>query len=112
MIVQGGKDGTVTFICRPAGPAGKVYLVGDFNRWDPTKKRMVRARDGSFRARVALPPGNYEYKFVIDGLWGNDPDAACQAANAFGTCNSVANVPSSISRPGGGVRTGPSGEDR
>jgi 1,4-alpha-glucan branching enzyme len=92
MVIPGRKNGEVTFVCRMDPEPGKVYLVGDFNRWDPTKKRMVRARDGSFRARLTLPPGRYEYKFVVDGVWVEDPSAPRCVENRHGTFNSVAEV--------------------
>jgi len=93
MVTQDIKKGEVVFVCTLNPAAKKVSLVGDFNQWDPDAKRMVKVpKDGSFRARLALPPGRYEYKFVVDGAWFNDPDAMEQVCNPFGTCNSVVAV--------------------
>lgn len=90
MVIIDSKTGEGIFICRPTIVAKKVFLVGDFNDWEPEAKRMVRvAKDGSFRARLSLEPGRYEYKFIIDDLWVSDPDAKEQATNPFGTTNSV-----------------------
>ena len=36
-----------------------------------------------------LPPGAYEYKFVVDGEWLTDPGNPEVRPNAFGTYNSV-----------------------
>lgn len=44
----------------------RVSLVGSFNNWDKTADPMVRADDGSFEFSVALCPGTYRYKFVLD----------------------------------------------
>lgn len=92
MIVQGRKNGEVTFVCRPPGPAKAVYLVGTFNRWNPARKRMVKVKDGSFRAKMSLPPGEYHYKFVVDGAWIEDSHAERQVENEHGTLNSVVTV--------------------
>ncbi|MGB2821335.1 MAG: glycogen-binding domain-containing protein [Phycisphaerae bacterium] len=92
MIVQGKKNGDFTFICRPQAAAKAVYLVGSFNRWNPTKKRMVKVKDGSFRAKMSLRPGEYQYKFVVDGVWIEDPDADQQVTNEHGTLNSIVTV--------------------
>jgi len=64
-----------------------ITLVGDFNDWDPAARRMVKTRDGSFRAKLELAPGEYQYKFVVDGQWLHDPEAATHVANEHGTLN-------------------------
>jgi 1,4-alpha-glucan branching enzyme len=93
MLVQGKKRGEVTFIFNLKRDAKDVYLAGDFNHWQPKAGRMAKARDGSFRLNMQLLPGQHEYKFVADGQWLHDPEAAAQVDNTFGTLNSVARVP-------------------
>ena len=39
------------------------------------------------RAKLTLRPGEYEYKFVIDGLWFHDPEGECLVMNEHGTLN-------------------------
>ncbi len=82
----------MTFFCDMVPMAMRVFLVGDFNDWDPSARRMVRSRDGSFRARLELSPGEHEYKFVVDGKWEIDPTAPRQTGNAYGSLNSVVRV--------------------
>jgi hypothetical protein len=41
---------------------------------------------------LALPPGLYQYKFVVDGQWLPDPNAHAFAPNGFGTVNSVIEI--------------------
>jgi hypothetical protein len=53
---------------------------------------MAKYRDGSFRARLPLGPGAYQYKFVADGVWVSDPAAPAQVANPFGTVNGVVRI--------------------
>ncbi len=73
----------------PAAPDAKsVSLVGDFNGWDPAAHRMSK-RAGMFVRRMQLEPGEYEYKFVVDGRWELDPLAPHFVPNGLGTLNSV-----------------------
>ena len=62
----------VTFTLRAPG-ASEVYLVGDFNNWNPTVERMPREGD-VFSISLFLVEGVYRYKFVVDGRWISDPD--------------------------------------
>jgi len=52
--------------------AREVYLAGSFNDWRPEELAMEKAEGGWFIPYV-LAPGNYEYKFVVDGQWILDP---------------------------------------
>ena len=67
-----------------------VYVAGEFNKWNPTAKKMAyKVRRGVYTATVKLAPGTYQYKFVIDGTWCADPETANAVANDQGTFNSV-----------------------
>ena len=92
MVFQDSKNGETVFAYTPTAKAAKVFLVGDFNDWKADAKRMVKMKDGSFRARLHLAPGRYEYKFLVDGEWMSDPQAPEEAVNSYGTVNSVAVV--------------------
>jgi 1,4-alpha-glucan branching enzyme len=92
MIVKGSKRGEVTFVFDKIPTAKSVYLAGSFNEWAPAQKKMTKSKDGSFRARMKLTPGKYEYKFIVDGEWIDDPEAD-KSVNEFGTSNSVVEVP-------------------
>jgi 1,4-alpha-glucan branching enzyme len=74
--------------------AKDVLLVGDFTDWETQAKRMKRARPRgrTFETTVSLRPGSYEYKFIVDGEWVEDPKAEAQP-NPHGTMNSVCRVP-------------------
>lgn len=55
--------------------AGSVSLAGDFNNWDMNADKMAQDTDGVWRIVVELAPGEYEYKFVVNGSeWIADPD--------------------------------------
>jgi 1,4-alpha-glucan branching enzyme len=72
--------------------ANEVYLSGDFNEWSATNLPMMRSGACRWAKRVTLPPGRYEYKFIVDGEWTPDPYASQEVVNAFGSTNSVAEV--------------------
>jgi 1,4-alpha-glucan branching enzyme len=74
--------------------AKEVYLCGDFNQWSPMTLRMLQWNaDGHWEKRVTLPPGRYEYKFIVDGEWVHDAKARENAPNVHGSLNSVVKVP-------------------
>ena len=70
-----------------------VYVAGEFNKWNPTAKKMAyKAKAGIYTATVKLAAGTYQYKFVIDGTWCADPENVNAVANDQGTFNSVIEV--------------------
>jgi 1,4-alpha-glucan branching enzyme len=72
--------------------AKEVFLMGDFNNWDPKKHPMKNEGHGTWNKTLELNPGKYEYKFFVDGEWKKDPlnDRTCP--NCYGTQNSVLNL--------------------
>ena len=68
-----------------------VYVAGEFNKWNPTAKKMT-FKAGVYSATLKLAAGTYQYKFVIDGTWCADPENANAVANDQGTFNSVITV--------------------
>ena len=68
--------------------ARSVCVAGTFNNWDPAKTAMEKDGAG-WKATVSLPPGRYEYKFVVDGQWMSDPGAKESVRNDFGGTNSI-----------------------
>ncbi len=93
MAIRRHRGREVTFTCKPASLATQAYLVGSFNNWDPQARRMRKMPDGTFRARLKLPPGEHQYKFVCDGVWLNDPEADTLVADDAGRLNSLVWVP-------------------
>jgi 1,4-alpha-glucan branching enzyme len=85
------KRRKVHFSVESAG-AREVFLMGDFNNWNPKTHPMKNNGSGTWSKSVILRPGKYEYKFYIDGEWKEDPrnDQTCR--NGFGTQNSVLNL--------------------
>jgi hypothetical protein len=81
----------VTFVLLDLG-AQQVSLSGDFNGWSPNATPLKRHEDGHWETTVALAPGRYQYKFVVDGHWIPDPHAQENVWNQHGTLNSVMEV--------------------
>ena len=75
-----------TFVCPLTENVNEVSLAGDFNNWKPVP--MTKSGKG-FHATVKLDSGLYQYKFVVDGQWQEDPYAKGKMQNNFGATNSV-----------------------
>jgi 1,4-alpha-glucan branching enzyme len=72
--------------------ASKVLLVGDFTDWQQHAIPMEKGPDGLWTAAVKLPPGSYNYLFIVDGQWCDDPQCSLRVPNPFGTYNMVRTV--------------------
>ncbi len=72
--------------------AKQVCLCGAFNDWSPTATPMKRQADGRWVTTLALAPGRYQYKFVVDGRWMEDPESAEFLPDGHGALNSVIEV--------------------
>ncbi|MFH0925876.1 MAG: hypothetical protein V1872_09675 [bacterium] len=86
------KDKRISFVL-DAPHAVKVMIAGSFNSWDPSATTLVKDKvDGKWKTKLALGSGRYEYKFVVDGNWINDPNTNNKVTNLFGSENSVIEV--------------------
>ena len=72
-----------------APDANQVLLGGDFNQWNENAHPMKKDESGVWKKALMLEPGRYEYKFLVDGQWRNDPNNDQTCANCFGTHNNV-----------------------
>jgi 1,4-alpha-glucan branching enzyme len=77
-----------------APDAKEVVLMGDFNQWNPKKHPMKKNKNGMWEKVTFLFPGTYEYRFMVDGQWKNDPENIQTRTNRFGTKNNFIVVPS------------------
>lgn len=64
---------TVTFKLAGYDNAREVYISGTWNNWSLSECPLT-FEDGAWTARVALKPGKYMYKFIVDGEWKLDPN--------------------------------------
>jgi 1,4-alpha-glucan branching enzyme len=72
-----------------APDARAVQLLGDFSEWEHHPVDMKRLQSGQWKATVALREGRYEYRFLIDGQWKDDPACSTRVPNTFGSENCV-----------------------
>jgi len=70
--------------------AQNVYLTGEFTNWSREGIRMEKdEKTGLWRAVLHLEPGEYEYRFIVDGVWIKDPNNTDSVLNEFGQENSL-----------------------
>ena len=72
--------------------ASTVLLVADFTHWQKEPIPLRETPGGIWRTTVSLPPGQYRYRFVVDGEWRDDPDCKFTITNPFGTADAVVRV--------------------
>jgi 1,4-alpha-glucan branching enzyme len=72
-----------------APEAKEVYLAGEFNNWDENANLMKNDKNGKWKTTLSLKPGRYEYRFIVDGNWKNDPSCSDCVLNEFGSRNCV-----------------------
>lgn len=84
-------DDGMAFVVRANG-ASSVRLAGDFNDWNPERSLMQRVDGDTFHIKLPLSPGRYQYRYVIDGRWQNDPANEWVEHNPFGEVNNVVEI--------------------
>ncbi len=68
--------------------AQRVQLAGDFNDWKPEGNEMEFS-NGVWRKMLALTPGRYRYRYVVDGRWQSDPMNSSVELSPYGDYDSV-----------------------
>lgn len=69
--------------------AHRVYLAGEMSRWDKDKLPMRRDATGRWSVTVDLGPGEWLYKFIVDGRWIADPGSDDHDADGQGGQHSM-----------------------
>lgn len=70
--VRADREGVVIF-SQPATAHG-LFVVGDFNGWNPVATPLMASSDGMrMEASVELSPGRHAYRIAVDGLEMLDP---------------------------------------
>ena len=85
------ENGNTKFHLKGFQNAKEVVLSGSFTRWDEEYLQMKPTEDG-WEISLDLQPGAYQYKFIVDGNWMEDPDNKKKTLNEFGGYNSVVEV--------------------
>ena len=74
-----------------APDAGEVFIAGTFNDWKPRTDPLKKKAKG-WSAVKYLDPGTYEYRFIVDGIWADDPTCKSRRSNQYGSENCVLDV--------------------
>jgi 1,4-alpha-glucan branching enzyme len=71
--------------------ASEASVVGDFNNWSLEEGALSKLKNGTFKATFDLnKDAIYEFKYVIDGVFVNEPEADSFRWNDYaGVENSV-----------------------
>lgn len=73
--------------------AQSVMIAGDFNSWQPQNTPLNKADSkGRWKVEVPLDGGLYQYRYVVDGRWQQDPYNERVTENEFGEFNSLLEV--------------------
>jgi len=72
--------------------AQQVSVAGSFNNWSQDANPMTADESGVFTTTIAISSGEHFYKFVVDGVWKEDPDNPDKGDDGYGGVNSVLNA--------------------
>jgi chromosome partitioning protein len=72
-----------------APQAEAVAVTGEFTNWSREGIAMEKDADGLWKAVLDIEPGEYEYRFIVDGRWIRDPNNKDYIRNEFGQENSL-----------------------
>lgn len=82
------EEGVIFSIDAPG--AESVFLTGEFVNWSHDSIRLEKdPSDGLWKKTMYLGPGEYEYRFIVDGVWIKDPRNNDTIMNEFGQENSL-----------------------
>lgn len=72
--------------------AKKVTIAGTFNGWHPEATPLRNVEGNKWATELLLDTGTYEYRFLVDGKWADDPAGTAFVSNEFGGKNAVLDV--------------------
>lgn len=83
------SDQQQVVIYRDFPNAKAVFVAGSFNGWKPAAAQLQDRWCNIWCVSLMLKPGQYEYRFLVDGEWADDPASHNNVPNPFGGYNSV-----------------------
>jgi hypothetical protein len=72
--------------------AKSVVVTVSFCDWSSEGHPLKHDGNSTRKATLTLHPGRYEYRFLGDGAWQDDPACTERVPNPFGTENCVLQV--------------------
>ena len=92
MVKVNPKTKRVIFTFQPPARVKKVSVAGEFNLWDPTATPMKKDAKGLWKTSIKLGPGEYQFRYVADGMnWFSDGSTP-RVPNIFGSENSLLKI--------------------
>lgn len=92
MVSKSGQKNQVPVQVRlRAEGARDVRVSGEFNDWSSAGIPLSAEAPGTWTATLRLAPGEYQYRFIVDGEWRDDPEAP-RVQNGLGGTNCVLKV--------------------
>ncbi|MBC8316777.1 MAG: AAA family ATPase [Desulfobulbaceae bacterium] len=87
-------NGKIKILFSLQAPAdSQVQIAGDFNGWTPENLHFVTGEGGAFwQKSLTLAAGEYQYKYLVNGNWTQDPENLGMVDDPFGDKNSVISV--------------------
>jgi rhodanese-related sulfurtransferase len=85
------KTGNTHLKLRGYKKAKKVIVTGSFNKWNEDHFEMEKTDDG-WELTLQMKPDRYEYRFIVDGHWMEDPENPNKVPNEFGEHNSLIDI--------------------
>jgi hypothetical protein len=93
VLLLPSTEGNVEFTLKGYEKAKVVALAGTFNGWSERRTLFAwNKKIGAWVCRITLKPGQYQYKFIVDGTWMLDPANKLVVPNEFGTGNNQMTV--------------------
>lgn len=83
--------GNANFKLKGFKDAKEVILAGSFNKWNETLFKMNKTVTG-WELTLQMKSDVYQYRYIVDGKWMEDPDNPYKTKNEFSEYNSVINI--------------------
>lgn len=83
-------------------PGKQIRVQGDFNNWNSEKSLFAEKKgpdSSEYSLTLQLPPGNYAYQIMVDGIAIIDPSNPSKMPNGFGGENSILQVVENRAKP-------------
>lgn len=90
-LMKNDPNGNTSFFLEGFEDANQVILAGSFNKWNEESLQMIKV-DKGWKITLDLPPGIYQYRYIVDGEWIEDPTNSDRTLNEFGGYNSIKRV--------------------
>lgn len=75
-----------------APEAKEVFIAGEFNNWKLDEESRMTKENNCWIKKISLSPGAYRYRFVLDGVWTEDPNNQKREKNPFGEEDSLLEI--------------------